>query len=130
MYPYYTRFGDERRRFDEERFWFLEGIHMPEPLYPFDAMTFDLAVVALNQASSRLFAIPPSLGVEYRILGGYVYDSPNSITDEALLTRREAQFARRAGYYYGHWDELYARWREKVETATDELRALDRAGAR
>ena len=23
------------------RFWFLESLHVPEPLYPFDAMTFD-----------------------------------------------------------------------------------------
>jgi pyruvate, water dikinase len=124
MYPYHALFGDDRRAFDEERFWFIEGIHMPEPLYPFDAMTFDSAVVALNQASSRLFVVPPSLGAEYRILAGYVYVSANSITDEATVTRRAELFERRGGFYYSHWNELYARWKDKVEDATNELRAL------
>ena len=79
-------------------------------------------IVALNPASSRLFAVPALARRRVPHPRGYVYNSPNSITDEALLTRREAQFARRAGYYYGHWDELYARWRGEGRAATDELR--------
>ena len=69
--------------------------------------------------------MPPSLGAEVRILNGYVYISPNSVTDEATLARREELFEVRAGYYFEHWNELYDRWVDKVEAATAELQALE-----
>ena len=88
MYAPHVLFGEDRRAFEESRFWFQDGLHAAEPLYPFDALPFDYAVVALNQANARLFAVPPSLGTEYRLLNGYVYLSPNSVTDEATLAQR------------------------------------------
>src|ERR1700737_2523452 len=36
LYPYYYLFSDERREFEEEKFWFFDGMHNPEPVYPFD----------------------------------------------------------------------------------------------
>jgi phosphohistidine swiveling domain-containing protein len=125
MYPYYTRFDEDRATFDEGRFWFQEALHAPEPLYPFDAVVFFSAAVALGQASSRLFVVPPSLGVEYRIFNGYVYVSPNSVTDDAELAYRTELFERRGGFYYEHWDELYEHWLQKVEAATRELEELE-----
>lgn len=125
MYPYHVVFGEDRRNFEEGRLWFHDAVHSAEPLYPFDTVWIDYGVVALNQASARLFVVPPSLGVEYRILNGYEYVSANSVTDEAEVGRRAELFARRGGYYYEHWDELYERWRERVEEATKELRALE-----
>jgi pyruvate,water dikinase len=125
MYPYHMSFSDDRRAFDESRFWFQDGLHYAEPFYPFDAVTMDAAFVGLNQASTRLFVVPSSLGVEQRVLNGYVYTSANSVTDEATLARRAELFAKRGVYYYEHWDELYARWQNKVEVATRELEALD-----
>jgi pyruvate,water dikinase len=124
LYAPHVRFSEDRRHFEDGRFWFQEGLHAPEPLYPFDAIGFEWAVVALNQTNARLFAVPSSLGVECRILNGYVYISPNSVTDETTLARRAEFFDKRSGYYYEHWDELYDRWVEKVEAATAELVAL------
>jgi pyruvate,water dikinase len=125
LYPYHAVFSEDRRLAEDGRFWFYDGIHFPEPIFPFDAVTLDYAAVAVCQASSRLFVVPTSLGVEYRILNGRVYFSANSVTDEETLARREELFAQRGGFYYGHWDELYARWREKVEGAIRELEALE-----
>jgi pyruvate, water dikinase len=125
MYPYHLLFSADRRDFDEDRFWFQDSLHWPEPLRPFDAVVVECAVVALNQANARLFAVPPSLGVEFRLLNGYEYLSANSVIDEAALGRRSELFAKRAGYYYEHWDELYASWREKVEDATGRLMRLE-----
>ncbi len=125
MYAYHMLFAQDRREQEEGRFWFQNGLHVAEPMYPFDVVVMDSAVVALNQASARLFVIPPSLGVEYRVLNGYAYNSANSVTDEATLERRAELFARRGGYYYEHWDELYTHWVEKVEAATQELKALE-----
>jgi len=124
MYPRHAPFSDDRRAFDESRFWFQDGVHFGEPLYPFDAIVFDYAAVALCQASARLFVFPPSLGHEYRILNGYAYLSANSITDETVLDQRARLFAERSGHYYEHWDELYANWLDRVEEATLELAAL------
>ena len=106
MYPRHALFHDDRRVFDEGRFWFQDGMHWPEPIHPFDAVVVESLFVGLNQMSARLFAIPPSLGAEYRLLGGYVYSSPNVVTDAAVVARRAELFEQRGGYYYRHWDDL------------------------
>src|SRR5207344_3477413 len=68
---------------------------------------------------------PPSLGVECRVLNGYVYLSASSVTDETTLARREELFARRGRYYHEHWNELYENWCTKVERAIRQLEALE-----
>ena len=72
-------------------------------------------VTGFGHASARLFAVPTSLGLETRILGGYIYLSPNSITDEVTITERGELFAQRSGYYYEHWERLDLHWRDKPE---------------
>jgi phosphohistidine swiveling domain-containing protein len=124
MYAPHAVFSEDRRAFDESRFWFQDGLHWAEPYHPFDAVLLHFLVVAFNQASARLFVLPQSLGTEYRFLNGYVYLTPNSVTDETALARRAELFTRRGGYYYEHWDELYARWVEKIEHELWELEAL------
>ena len=42
--------------------------------------------------------------------------------------RRAALFARRGGYYYAHWDALYARWVLKVEAEIHALETIDVPG--
>ena len=124
MFAYHALFSEECRPADEERFWFQDALHCPEPFPPFDAVWFDCAVAAMNQANARLFVLPPSLGVEYRVLNGYVYASANSVADADELARRTELFASRGGYYYRNWAELYERWVEKVEATIRELETL------
>ena len=125
MYARHAVFGEDRRGFEEGRFWFQDGLHAAEPLYPFDSIAFEYAMVAFNQASSRLFVVPPSLGAECRLLNGYVYLSANLVTDEPTLARRAELYAGRGGYYFEHWNELYQRWLERVEAATRDLVELE-----
>jgi phosphohistidine swiveling domain-containing protein len=125
MYARHVVFGEARRGFEEGRFWFQDGLHAAEPLYPFDSFLFEYAVVAMNQSISRLFVAPTSLGHECRLLNGYIYLSANPVTDEATLERRTELFAERSGHYYEHWNELYEGWLEKVQAATTELAGLD-----
>ncbi len=124
LYPPHTLFADDRRAFEESRFWFQDAVHYAEPYYPFDVVCLDSTVTGFSQASARLFAVPTSLGLEHRILGGYVYLSPNSITDEATIARRAELFTARGGHYYEHWNELDAHWREKVQAEIRDLEAL------
>lgn len=125
MYPHYARSGPGPGEVGAERFWFRDDMHWSEPIHPFDAVIVEFSVVALSQASARLFGVPASLGIDYRILNGYGYVSPHSVTDRATIERRAQLFKDRGGFYYDHWDDLYASWLQKVEVATRELEALE-----
>jgi pyruvate,water dikinase len=81
--------------------------------------------VALNQFISRVYVIPPALGMDQRILNGYLYISPNSITDPELIARRAELFTRRAGHYYENWDQIYREWIVKAEDCIQRLIALE-----
>lgn len=122
MFSYHALFRSERRASEERRAWFFEGMHFPEPLAPFDSVAVESIYLGLGQANTRIFCFPSALGWDYRILNGYLYFSPNTVTDPVEIARRAQVFLPRAGHYYRHWDELYARWKEKV---TNAIRALE-----
>jgi pyruvate,water dikinase len=124
LYSIHSLFAEDRRVFEEGRFWFQDAVHCAEPFYPFDMVCMDSIMTGISHVSARLFAVPTSLGLEIRILGGYSYLSPNSITEEATIAARAEMFTARGGYYYEHWDELDTRWREKVQAEIRELEAL------
>ena len=125
LYPYYYLFSDERREFEEGKFWFFDGMHNPEPVYPFDTIMPESWWVLLNQFLTRVWPVPPTLGIDQRIVNGYLYVSPTSITDEAVIEARVPQFLERAGYYYDNWDEIYAHWIAKAEDCIKRLRAIE-----
>ena len=125
LYPYYYLFSDERREFEEEKFWFFDGMHNPEPVYPFDTIMPESWWVLLNQFLTRVWPVPPTLGIDQRLVNGYLYVSPTAITDEALIEARVPVFMERAGHYYEHWDEIYANWIRKAEDCIGRLRAIE-----
>lgn len=98
MYPYYALLSDERRELDDGKFWFFDGMHNPEPLYPFDTIMTENWWVAASQMSTRVWPIPPAGGIDHRIINGYLYISPNAVTDPDEIARRAAEFAVRAGH--------------------------------
>ncbi|MFQ5516168.1 MAG: PEP-utilizing enzyme [Acidimicrobiia bacterium] len=124
LYPYYYLFSEERREFEESKFWFFDGMHHPEVLYPFDTITSESWWVALGEMNSRVFIVPPALGIDQRVLNGRLYISANALTDDAVVGARVAHFMERAGYYYEHWDELYGKWKDKAEATVEELKAV------
>ncbi len=124
LYPYYYVISDARRTFEEEKFWFFDGMHNPEPVYPFDAIMTENWAVAVNQLTTRVWLIPPSLGIDHRVVNGYLYVSPNAITDPAEIARRAEYFTRRAGHYFENWDSIYAAWVEKAEDCIERLKAI------
>jgi pyruvate,water dikinase len=125
MYPYYALFSEERHESEEGRGWFRDGMHFPEPMFPFDFVTADSPYMCLGQANSRIFAVPPALGIDHRVLYGWVYMSANPVTDPEEIGRRAEVFGRRAGFYFQNWDELYERWRAKVEQTIAEIASLE-----
>ena len=125
LYPYYYTFSEARREFEEGKFWFFDGMHNPEPVYPFDAIMTENWAVAVNQLTTRVWQIPPALGIDHRVVNGYLYISPNAVTDPDLIAQRAEVFTRRAGHYFQNWDEIYAAWIEKATACIERLRAID-----
>jgi pyruvate,water dikinase len=124
MYPYYALFDEHRRERDENRFWFWNSMHFPVPMPAFDVVCIDSPYQAVGSWQNRVFAVPPAMGIDYRIVNGYVYISGNPVTDPAKIAERAGFFQRRAGYYYENWSELYGKWRSKMESLIAELGEL------
>ena len=125
LYPCYYLFSEERRELEESKFWFFDGMHHPEVLYPFDTITSESWWVALGEMNSRVFVMPPALGIDQRVLNGRLYISANAIMDEEVVGARVAHFMERAGYYYENWDELYEKWKGKATDTVEELKAVE-----
>ena len=128
MYPYQYQFvtdDPERNQYEKDTFWFYDGLHYPEPLYPFDTIWDEAWYLALSQYNNRIFQVPPVRGVDHRIINGYVYISPVPVKDPAEIGKRVPNFMERAGFYFKNWDALEAKWKIKMEATIKELEALD-----
>src|SRR5579875_2824008 len=124
MYPYYALFDERRRETDENRFWFWNSMHFPFPMPAFDVICIDSPYQAVGSWQNRVFAVPPAMGIDYRIVNGYVYISGNPVTDPDKIAERAAFFQSRAGYYYANWPTLYEKWQEKMRALIAELEEL------
>jgi phosphohistidine swiveling domain-containing protein len=124
MYPYYSLFDERRRDADEPRFWFWNSMHFPLPMPAFDVFCVDSPYQAFAEWQNRFFAVPPAMGIEYRIVNGYVYISGNPVLDPEKIAERAEFFQRRAGYYFEHWEELYEKWKEKMQALIAQLTEL------
>jgi pyruvate, water dikinase len=128
MYPYWALFDEHRREADENRLWFWNSMHFPLPMPAFDMCEVDTPYFTFAGWQNRAFAVPPAMGVDYRVVNGYVYISPNPVTDPDLIAERAEFFQKRAGYYFENWDELYVKWREKMEALNREVEAIEVPG--
>jgi len=124
MYPAYMRFSQARRDSEESRLWFYNGMHFPEPISPFDVITAEAFYVAIGEMNARFFCIPPALGVDFRVLNGYVYISGIPVTDPQKIQERVELFQRRAGHYYENWASIYEDWKQRVVREIQTLEAI------
>src|ERR671931_2520476 len=99
MYPYFTRFQPE----DDQRFWFYNAMHFPEPMPAFDAITAEVPYTAIGANTARVFAFPTTLGIEHRIVNGRVYITAIPVLDPAEVGRRSEVIKERPGYYFQNW---------------------------
>jgi pyruvate,water dikinase len=119
-YPYYTQFSAA----DDERFWFYNSMHFPEPMSAFDMVTAEAAYCALGAVNTRVHCLPTTLGIDHRIINGRVYIGGNSVTDPAEIAKRLEEFKKRAFYYYENWERLYDQWRAKMLKLIDDAQSL------
>ena len=118
MYPYHYQFTTddaERSEFESNQLWFYDGLHYPEPHYPFDLIWDEAWFLALSQNNTRTFLMPPALGIDHRIVNGHVYITPVGVANPEDIGPRVPVFMKRAGYYYENWDSLYDEWKVQLE---------------
>ncbi|MBM3302675.1 MAG: PEP-utilizing enzyme, mobile region, partial [Deltaproteobacteria bacterium] len=128
MYPYHYFFSTEdpeRKKYEESMFWFYDGLHYPEPMYPFDIIWDEAWFLALSQYNNRIFIVPPAMGIDHRIHNGYIYITPLPVLDAESIPKRAEIFMRRAGYYYENWNKLHDNWEEKMKHVIRQLTDLD-----
>jgi pyruvate, water dikinase len=125
MYPYYLLFDPARREEEEKRFWFYNGMHFPEPMPAFDMITGGSCYQSIGLYQGRVFSIPTVLGIEHRVVNGYVYITSNEVTDPAEIEKRLEVFLPRIGFYYANWDSLVNRWQAEVDKRIEELTTLE-----
>jgi pyruvate,water dikinase len=119
-YPYYMQFGPE----DDQRFWFYNSMHFPEPMYAFDSVTGEAAYCALGAANTRMHVLPTTKGIDERIINGRVYIGGIGVTDPAEIQERTEEFMQRAFFYYENWETLYAQWKQKMLELIEDARQL------
>ncbi len=125
MYPYYLLFEPARRAEEEQRFWFYNGMHFPEPMPAFDMITAESCYLSIGLYQGRVFQIPTVLGIEHRVVNGYVYITSNEVTDPETIQQRLETFLPRIGFYYENWDTLVDRWQAEVDARIAELTTLE-----
>ena len=119
-YPYTVQFT----KADDDRFWFYNSMHFPEPMCAFDMVTAEAAYCALGSSNTRVHCLPTTLGIDHRIINGRVYIGGNAVTDPAEIARRTEEFQKRAFYYYANWERLYAQWKQKMLKLIADAEAL------
>ncbi|MCL5290374.1 MAG: hypothetical protein M1489_05000, partial [Firmicutes bacterium] len=124
MYPSYYLFDVARKDFDSEKTWFFDALHHPEPMAPFDLILPECWQIALSQYNSRIFPTPAAMGIDHRLINGYVFISANVLTDPQLIKRRQEIYTERTRYYYENWEVLYRIWKKKIIGLIDELKNI------
>src|ERR1700761_948156 len=119
-YPYYMQFTPS----DDERFWFYNSMHFPEPMHHFDMVTGEAAYCALGSSNTRVMCLPTAKGIDQRIINGRVYIGGVAVTDPEEIAERTAEFQQRAFFYYEHWERLYDEWKGKMRALIKDAQAL------
>ncbi|WP_226043115.1 PEP-utilizing enzyme [Natrinema sp. DC36] len=129
MYPEYFCFEltDDRTDYERDQFWFWDKKDSTDPILPWD-MTISAQAwqIAMAQNTSRVFAIPPSMAVDIRVIAGYVYFSGIQVEDEELLEDRAEIFTERSEYYYENYEALYnGTWLPAVKEIGSKIQSLE-----
>jgi pyruvate,water dikinase len=106
--PPYQRFHPG----DEKKFWMLDTIHSPEPLYPLE---YETSYIALSEYAdsygTEVNKVPTSHGNAFRILNGWCYFNPIDITDPEEINKRAPMIETICGDVYPRWEQ----WVEETE---------------
>lgn len=121
MYPYFSHVQPE----DNERFWFYNSMHFPEPMSAFDMITVEAPYHAMGAFVTRVFAFPTAMGIDYRVINGRIYITANTVQDPEEIQRRLQVFQERASHYYENWSEIFGQWEQRMLALIKEMTAIE-----
>lgn len=124
MYPYFLTSQPEGAQRENERFWFADSMHWSRAVHPFDSIGAEAVYYGVGVNSARSIVLPTALGLDVRVVNGYVYICPLPVTDPAEIEQRLALFQERAGHYYKNWGALYEQWKVKMTETVQRMKAL------
>ena len=124
MYPYFLVSQPEGRDAEDGRFWFADSMHWSRAVHPFDSIGAEAVYYGVGVNSARSIVLPSALGLDVRVVNGYVYICPLPVTDPQEVEQRLALFQERAGFYYGNWNRLYDHWKLKMTEVVKRMDAL------
>jgi pyruvate, water dikinase len=124
MYPYFLVSQPEGRAAEDGRFWFADSMHWSRAVHPFDSIGAEAVYYGVGVNSARSIVLPSALGLDVRVVNGYVYICPMPVTDPKEVEQRFALFQERAGFYYRNWNDLYDKWKVKMTDVVNRMKAL------
>ena len=124
MYPYFLVSQSEGREAEDKKFWFADSMHWSRAVHPFDSIGAEAVYYGVGVNSTRSIALPMSLGLDVRVVNGFVYICPLPVTDPEEIGRRAKLFEERAGHYFKNWGSLYANWKKKMLASLEVMRNL------
>ena len=102
-------------------FWFYDGLHYPEPMYPFDIIWDEAWFLALSSTTT-------AFSLFRRLWGSITALSTDTSTLRLCrwpiqedIPKRVEHFMKRAGYYYQNWKDLEKAWEEKMSGVIKQL---------
>lgn len=129
MYPYYLLFSKEPpelAEWESSRFWFLDNIHCPRPMYPFDAsLACDMNYSGIGAVANRAFLLPDFKSLYPRIVNGYTYVHSVEPETGEEIERRAKKFEPRITYVYENWNEFYRTCIEEADRLIEEMKKLE-----
>jgi pyruvate,water dikinase len=128
MYPSYLTFDfgecGEVADWESKKFWFRNTLHWPRAIHPLDEFFVGGDQNFISQYTSRVYAVPTALGIPYRVLNGYIYNTSNETSDPQIIGERAKHFIENMKYCTENWEKLYEKWVENVKQTVKEIEAL------
>jgi pyruvate,water dikinase len=120
--PVYLRFHPG----DENKFWMVDTIHSPEPLYPLEYETSYIALAEYADSyGTEVNKVPTSHGNAFRILNGWCYFNPVDITDPDEINKRVLMIGEICAQVYPWWKQWVAKVDKVPKKLADWLASFD-----
>ena len=124
LYPYYLHFRDDRREFEEARFWFADTQHWPTVFKPFDTITVEFAIRCLGPVQHAPLRDPARQRDRLPRPQRLRLHVARSGVPEEQIPARVPEFLERAGHYFANWPSLLENWHAKIRGVIAELEAI------
>jgi len=129
MYPYYLLFNKEPpelAKWESSRFWFLDNIHCPRPMYPLDpSLACDMNYSGIGAIANRALMLPDFKSLYPRIVNGYNYVHSFEPETQEEVERRAKKFEPRISYIYENWNEFYTTCIREADRLIEEMKKLE-----